>query len=314
MVRVNRTGVTINGPRKDELKTQLESYYANQQHRAARKLLDLVAANTITLSDATDKPRIEGGKVLLFWHEQKADRIHHYNIKELGESALFELKNLLNKPRYTGVCAGKVFLNFGLAKAKLEAESTVTIVKILGELRTSGLLYKPSAWGLKQITEVGGKTGDAAQVHVANTTHDSSQRSNKFALKTKYLYTYEIVENPPKSISWIRGYLKRMLDIKSPTGKTYMGTWTKKKMRDAFSVTFASYGVSTVQIFIWLIYALRSIESTLQWKVEWKQSITTIEATTFADAVVNIIPSVNPNTHRVNEIKTVLMDAIENGV
>ena len=168
----NGRGVTITGDKEDELKAQLDSYYKNST--TAEQLLDSVAAKTITLSNTTGKPRIEDAKVLLFWHEEKKTGLHHYDIKELGESALFELKNLLNHSRFNGVTAPS-FLDFGLLKAKIEAESTIFIVDILKDLKKARN-YTPSAWGTRQIAQLGGRSGAAAQTHVANTPHDSLQR------------------------------------------------------------------------------------------------------------------------------------------
>jgi hypothetical protein len=313
MVRLNGTGVAISGHDEDLLKTQLESYYPQDNSMTAHALLELAAAKTITLSNGIGKPRVEGTALFLFWREQKKTGVHQYDVKELGESALFEIKNLLNKARFDTVSAPTI-LDFGLIKAKIEAESTVTIVKILKELQAGGLKYTPSAWGKRQIEKLGGRTGAAAEEHVANTPHASDQ-SNQFRLLSKYLYAYDRMPGSMRTLPALKMYLGRLVDIRAPNGNTYSSTYNNKKMNAAFSTTFPGYAVSNSQIFVWLIYAIQNIENTQRWSVNWKHGKTTANYRNYADALisVNLTPSILPNTRRVGQITEILMEAIQEG-
>jgi hypothetical protein len=314
MARVKGSKVTLTGHREDELKTQLETYY---DHSAtAEKLLNAASAKTVQISNTTGKPRNEGGKVLLFWSEQKKDGLHQYGIKELAESCLFELKNLLNQPRFTQAGKGKPIPIYGLARAKVEAESTLTIVKILQELKSAPRLnYTPSAWGERQIEKLGGRTGDVAAEHIASTPHDSSQ-TNQFRLPSKYLYAYEKMLRIKASD--LRRTILNIVQITSPPpkSKTFSRNWTQPKIKTLFNTTFPRYGVSAGQLFIWLIYAIRGIENMQGWKVAWKGGLKTSDYTNFADAVmnVNVVPKILPNVRRVEEMRKGLMEAIMQGV
>ena len=315
MTRVKGSKVTLTGHKEDNLKTQLEIYY---DHSAtAKNLLNEASAMTVEISNTTGKPRNEGRKVLLFWSEQKKGRrVHNYSIKELAELCLFELKNLLNQPRFKQAGKGKPIPIYGLARAKVEAESTLTIVKILQELKSaSGLNYTPSAWGKKQIKQLGGRTGVAAAEHIASTPHDSDQ-TNQFKLPSKYLYAYEKMLRIKHRD--LRRTIFNIVQITSPPprSKTFIRNWTQPQMKTLFDNKFQRFNVSTGQLFIWLIYAIRGIESMQGWKVVWKEGLKTSDYTNFADAVmnVNVVPKILPNTLRVEEIKKGLIDAIMNGV
>jgi hypothetical protein len=306
MTRVNDNGITINGHNEDSLRSQLEKYYTKSS--TAKSLLDQSANKKIELSNGIGKPRKEGSMVFLYWEENKKTGLHQYGPEELGETALFELKNLLNKPQFDQVRA-PTFLEYGLKKAKIESESTLMIVTILKELQNSSIAYVPSAWGKKQIDELGGRTGNAAKEHIANTPHDSSQ-TNEFKMPSKYFYAYDRMLASMRTIDGLRIYLKNILNITSPSNKFY-GNGVSKEVKNAFD-KFKKYGATPQQIFIWLVYAARSIEKINRWGVDWKHNQHGKDYEEFADAVisVNITPNILPNTSRVNNIKAELINAL----
>jgi len=311
MVRVKGSKVTLTGHREGELKTQLETWYGNDKSATATTLLDATSANTVDISNTTGKPRTEGGKVLLFWSEQKKNDLHQYDIEELAESCLFELKNLLNATRFRQAGIGRSLITYGLEKAKIEAESTVTIVKILKELEAS-LNYVPSDWGKRQIEQLGGRTGDIAAQHIASTPHDSSQ-TNKFRLPSQYLYAYEKMLTMEFDM---RDSISDIVEITSllPTLKRYSSNRTRVKFFNLFTKTFRGYTTSVGQLFIWLIYAIRDIGRVNGWTVTWKDGLNASDYIKFADAVinVNVVPQILPNTRRVKDIRDGLMSVIKN--
>ena len=316
MVRVKNTGFTINGHREDEIKTQLEYYMDHSQ--TALDLLDAASTKSALASNEIGKIRKQDGNVLLFWRALRRgqDEAHELGIKELSESCLFEIKNLMNSNIFLTAGLGKPVPAYGLARAKVEAESTVMIVKVLNEIsaRTSPQ-YVPSAWGTKQIKELGGRTGDLAAVHVAGTPHDSKE-TNKFLLPSKYLYAYEKMMDRYKYDDMGRT-ISNIVSITAappaaPSLKKYI--WTLSGMQKLFRTTFKQYTTNNGQLFIWLIYAIRDIQNTPGWRVDWKGQ-TTKDYIDFADAVlaVNVVPPILPNTQRVKDIKQGLMKEIING-
>jgi len=318
MVRVKGSKVTLTGHREGELKTQLEAWYGNDKSATATTLLDATSANTVDISNTTGKPRTEGGKVLLFWSEKKKNDVHQYDVPELAESCLFELKNLLNMPRFKLAGLGKPLPTYGLEKAKIEAESTVTIVKILKELEVS-LNYVPSAWGKRQIEQLGGRTGDVAAQHIASTPHDSSQ-TNKFRLPSQYLYAYEEMLETMKGMGStvdIKGMIFSIVEIVSPApqSKSFSSNYMRFKYIRFFSQPLQNYRVSKQQFFIWLIYAIRDIGRVNGWTVTWKHGLNASDYIKFADAVINVsvVPQILPDTRRVKDIRDGLMNTIKNG-
>lgn len=310
MTKVTQTGLSIAGHEEENLKVALDLFCANS---AAASVLLTQAGSGVDIASNSGLGDIhaDGNTVKLFWQKKlRGGGATTLAVEEVVESALFEIKNAVNRTHRDNVTMPLKdrCLHFGNEFSRIEAESTFTIATILKERSVSTPNYTPSIWGGKQVNAVGNKSLTAFQPVFMADVHDPNGIGT-LLLKSKHLYAHDRI---PKMYN-ARNCLRKMVTI----GHRAMGgqpTSSDQKFGtgDA-NTTFNGFKTLTAdqyQLFIWLIYAILAIEQERNWTVAWKDSLSTALYLDFVDDVVRRVGAVQKDPTKIQTIKQKIMALI----
>ena len=182
----------------------------------------------------------------------------------LTESVLFELQNAINAKRYGALMAdvkgGRIsILQYGLAMAKLEFESTEKIVQILTQIRGAG--HPISPWGQKQFSGY----AQGAQ-NAANQPHDPSS-ANEQRMPSKLFYAYSYLHDVVQHVRNMKmQVLQKVATIKH--GPKSMDKFTWSQMRQNWGTKYASK--TPAQFLVAYIDALLWLDNEVGWSIKWE--------------------------------------------
>jgi hypothetical protein len=276
MKTVGKSKVKVNGVRETEIAGQLEFYYANSN--TALKLMNDCGARGLNL-----KVQATGGtcictsakEVDLFWD------VCHNNVKEISESALFEMNNSLNYDKKKGIDRKLAFnslslLEYGYEFAVHESPSTTLVHKVLTELASK---YRPSTWGLKQkmTQQAATNMGIGIKRVFANAKQDADATTGKKSLKSKYLYAYEKFgeKKVGTSLQSAKAKLKKITSrfetAGTPAKTVVMHEPTFTNLITQWNTRYSCGNMDNLRAFFAAyIFALKTLKES-GWKITWNQ-------------------------------------------
>lgn len=290
MQLVKNTTLTITGHREQDVKHQLDYYY---DHSNLAQTLFIAAAGKkveIKLKQAGTDFQTSKGEVSISWAVVKQQN----PIKELCESAIFEIHNGVQKDEFSDANSQlsngtNTLILYGENMARLESKSTVGTARILLELMTKG--YSPSLWGRKQILTYSQNKGNFEEYFI-NAKHDDKATQGLFAMKSKYMYAFEKIHE--KSIKGIRQYVNKITPDTITGGLANTQFTTRDLLRTLYDDKFGKYTMSLGQFLVSYIYGIEALKSAPNWTISFSEH----ERggwVHFADNIVACIPTVARN-------------------
>lgn len=292
MPKITGTNVDITGTEAGNLATKLKWFKDNDS--TAEDIIDTASNNflKIEVKNGTGTCRaLSKSKVELDWTDC------HQNIKELTETALFEINNAVNYGSY-GAAGKKLkgniwsLLKYGYEMAIRESPSSVTLYTILVSLGSS---YTPSAFGRghmekNQLAAASTTTtiekifADSKQVKTATIGSDS--------LKSRHLYAYDAMEQIGQNFSSAGAKIKKITQSIRTSGGTDVNL-NSSEFRDDILKYFSNQYTPTRKDYDQLkkaivsyILALQKLIQDKSWTITWNGN--GAEWVTFANEVVRV--------------------------
>jgi hypothetical protein len=313
---IAHTTLSIIGPTAPlelQLVAQLDYYYT---HSAIHARLHFAGAGvdgvTFVVTQAGGGCEAVGLVVNLDWG------LCGNNAKFIGETALFEMQNARNTPLYNGISRSTrmyqhSLLQHGYDIAVQEAQSSLTLAAIMRELPAldfrGGVMtgYAPYlTFGHTHLAEVN-RLGAGFAQHFADSIHDGRPLPAvvpaQDRLLSKHLYTYDFI-GTLRNIQAFRAHMK-WIETKLQNNPREVALI----MTDLLAVGPIA-GLSKIQFFVSLIFAVKSIDDDPTKTVVWRQSpLTSGTWVECAQDFVTHLVGVD-NTTQVGAIRAVLESRI----
>jgi len=277
MPKITGTNVDITGTQASELATQLKWFSDN--NLTAKDLITKASGNAlkIEVKDAGHCHAVSQTQVELGWGEC------HQDLKELSETALFEIKNAVNYSSY-GAADKKLnynmwtILEYGYEMAIRECPSSIALFNILTALAGR---YTPSSFGQGHITknQLAATTSTTIEKIFADSKHVASATTGSDSLKSKHLYSYDALERVGQNFSSAGAKIKKITtSIKTNSGAvvdTNSEDFRTKILAD-FSTSYTPTKKDYAQLkkaLVSYILALDKLATTTPtWQISWSGS------------------------------------------